>query len=114
MVPVEPPGLAASVREASAEWKELAYAVLPSAASRQFYRGHPTFGPRWTSLMDPARVPVLLVRDYGQGAIVLAQLGAAAVAPKPDMAVDRVEEAPAYLRVLSRNLIDWAAGGRVP
>ncbi len=107
-VPVEAPGLAASVRETSPEWQELAYTVLPSAASRQFYRGDETFGPRWTSVMDPARVPVMLVRSYGKGAIVLAQVGAAAVPPKRNMAADHTEEAPAFLRVFARNLIEWA------
>ncbi len=53
-----------------------AYTVLGSAATHQFYTGDETFGPRWTSLMDPQRVPLLLVRQYGRSEVAIAQLSA--------------------------------------
>ena len=98
----------ASVQEASPEWTELAYTVMRNAGDRQFYSGRATFGPRWTSLMDTARVPLMLVRAYGKGAIVFAQLGSPSVQPSREMAADRVEEAPAFVRTLARNLVAWA------
>jgi hypothetical protein len=110
-VSLEPTALATSVREISPEWTELAYTVLPNRGSRQFYNGRATFGPRWTSLMDTARVPVLLVRNYDRGSVVLAQLGAPSIASKPTMTGDGIEEAPAFIRAFTRNLIGWAGGG---
>ncbi len=113
-VSLDAPTLASSVRAASPAWTELAYTVLSNRGNRQFYTGSPTFGPRWTSLMDTARVPVLLVRGYGKGAVVFAQIGAPSNGPKPGMAADRLEEAPAYVRALGRNLIEWAGGRALP
>src|SRR3954463_16814641 len=72
--PVELPrqcSVSSSIREASPEWHDLAYTVLGSAATHQFYTRVETSGPRWTSLMDPQRVPVLLVRQYGRGEVAL-------------------------------------------
>ena len=112
--PLDAPGLVPAVREASAEWEELAYTVIPNAGRRQFYSGSETFGPRWTSLMDPARVPVMLVRNYGKGSIVLAQLGAPSILPKRDMAADRLQEVPAFIRSLAGNLIGWAGARQAP
>ena len=66
---------ASSVRGASAEWQELAYTVMSSASTAQFYTGETTFGPRWTSLMDPARAPLLLVKRHAKGEVALSQLG---------------------------------------
>ena len=67
--------LYSNIRAASSEWRELAYTELRSGASNQFYTGNETFGPRWTSLMDPAHAPVLLVRKLGAGEVVVAQMG---------------------------------------
>ena len=53
-----------------------AYTVLRSGASNQFYTGNETFGPRWTSLMDPAHAPVLLVRRLGAGEVVVVMVAA--------------------------------------
>jgi hypothetical protein len=105
-----PADLVASVRQASPDWKELAYTVLANSASRQFYVGYETFGPRWTSLMDTARAPVMLARDYGKGSIVLAQVGSPSVRPRRDMAGADLQEVPAYVRTLAQNLIAWAGG----
>jgi hypothetical protein len=60
--------------------------------------------------MNPARMPVLLVRNYGRGAIVFAQLGAPSVPPKRDMDAERIQESPAFVRALATNLIRWAEG----
>src|SRR5208282_571794 len=60
---------------ASPAWQELAYSVVAATEYAQFSRPVDTLGPRWTSLMDPVRVPVMLARDYGSGSVVLAQLG---------------------------------------
>ena len=97
-----------SVGRSSAEWSELAYTVLSSVSSGQFYSGDAPFGPRWVSLMDPARVPLALARKYGRGEIVFAQLGTCEIRPKADGAANEVERAPLYLRALAKNLITWA------
>jgi hypothetical protein len=109
-----------TVANFSADWRELAYTVVSSVSTGQFYGGDETFGPRWVSLMDPARMPLALVRHYGKGEIVFAQLGTCNVAPKPGVAAGQIERAPLYLRELAKNLITWAqppltsndAGGR--
>jgi hypothetical protein len=96
------------MRAASASWRELAYTVVANRADSQFARPWETFGPRWTSLMDTARVPVILARDYGAGTVVIAQLGAWIIPPKPQMNPDRLQEAPLHLRKLAENLMNWA------
>ena len=110
-----------TVANFSADWQELAYTVVSSVSTGQFYSGDETFGPRWVSLMDPARMPLALVRRYGKGEIVFAQLGTCNMAPKPGVAAGQIERAPLYLRELAKNLITWAqpsplksndAGGR--
>jgi aminoglycoside/choline kinase family phosphotransferase len=95
---------------ASPAWQELAYSVVAATEYAQFSRPVDTFGPRWTSLMDPVRVPVMLARDYGSGSVVLAQLGSWYVHPKEKMNSDRLQEAPEHLRKLAENLVGWAAG----
>jgi|SRR5579859_107153 len=103
--------LYSSIRAASSDWRELAYTVLPSVASNQFYTGNDTFGPRWTSLMDPARAHVLLVRKMGAGEIVLAQMGRWNIAAQPDMDEVRRRAAESPLARLAENVVRWASGG---
>ncbi len=98
---------ASSVRAATKEWRQLAYTVVWNASMHQFYVGYETYGPRWTSLMDPARMPVLLVRQEGQGDVAFAQLGAASLVPVATN-VDQAERCPEYLRKFVANLIAWA------
>jgi hypothetical protein len=93
--------LSSSIGLASPEWHELAYTVLASVATHQFYTGDPTFGPRWTSLMDPSRVPLLLVRHYGNGEIAIAQLSSCSLPVRA--------EPPPYLRQFVDNLLRWAS-----
>ncbi len=92
---------------ASAEWRELAYTVLPSVSSGQFYSGDEPFGPRWVSLMNPARVPLLLSRSFGQGTIVFAQLGTCNIRPQPNGISGSVDRAPVWLRELAKNVVVW-------
>jgi hypothetical protein len=82
---------------------------MPNTGGGQFHRNWDTFGPRWTSLMNQARTPLMLVRRHGAGAVVVAQLGNWSVSAKPKMSTDRSEEAPAFWRQLARNLIAWAS-----
>src|SRR5262249_17514570 len=104
--------LSISMRAASSDWLELAYTVLRSTATNQFYTGHETFGPRWTSLMDPARAPVLLVRRLGAGEIAVAQVGRWSVGSQPDMdSVRRRVDASPIAR-LAENIVRWAGGGK--
>jgi hypothetical protein len=100
--------VATSIGSFSADWIELAYTVVSSVSTGQFYSGDEPFGPRWVSLMDPARVPLVLLRSYGKGEIVFAQLGTCNVAPKPDVQSGQIERAPLYQRELAKNLITWA------
>jgi hypothetical protein len=99
-----------SMRAATPAWRELAYSVVSSTEHDQFSRPADTFGPRWTSLMDAVRVPVMLERHYGSGTVLVAQLGAWYIHPKVKMNPDRLQEAPAHLRKLAGNLVEWAAG----
>jgi len=101
--------LQSSIREADSQWHELAYTVIGNVSSRQFSFDDPTFGPRWTSLMDPARVPVLLSRDVGAGHIIVAQLGTATAVSRPDVR-SVLDQSP--LPQLVRNLVGWAAAAR--
>jgi hypothetical protein len=105
--------LYSGIRAASSDWRELAYTVLHSGASNQFYTGNETFGPRWTSLMDPARAPVLLVRKLGAGEVVVAQMGGWNIAAQPDMDAVRRRTAESPLARLAENVIRWAGGGAV-
>jgi hypothetical protein len=103
--------LTSSIRTASSDWRELAYTVLPSVASHQFYTGNETFGPRWTSLMDPARAPVLLVRKLGAGEVVVAQMGRWNIAAQADMDAVRRRTAESPQARLAENVVRWAGGG---
>jgi hypothetical protein len=105
-----PPAVPWSIRAASPQWRELAYSVIGPSTYGQFSHPVDTFGPRWTSLMNPLRVPVMLARDYGAGTVVLAQLGSWYVPAKKNLNPDRLQEAPAHLRTLANNLIAWASG----
>jgi hypothetical protein len=105
--------LYSSISAASSDWRELAYTVLHSGASNQFYTGNETFGPRWTSLMDPARAPVLLVRKIGAGEVVVAQMGRWNITAQPDMDAVRLRSAESPLARLTENVIRWAGGGAV-
>ncbi len=93
--------LSSSIQQASPEWHELAYTVLGSVATHQFYTGDETFGPRWTSLMDPQRAPLLLVKQYGKGEVAIAQLSACSLPVRA--------EPPPFLRQLVDNLLHWAS-----
>lgn len=94
--------------EASRDWRELAYTVSSNIGGGQFNRNWETFGPRWTSLMNQARMPLMLERNYGAGSVVVAQLGSWNAAAKPKMSAGRGDEAPPFLHQLVRNLISWA------
>ena len=98
-----------TVANSSPDWQELAYTVVSSVSTGQFYSGDEPFGPRWVSLMDPERMSLALVRRYGKGEVVFAQLGTCNIAPKPGAAAGQIDRAPLYLRELAKNLIAWAA-----
>jgi hypothetical protein len=102
-----------SIRAASSEWRELAYTVLRSSATGQFYSGNETFGPRWTSLMDPARVPVLLVRKWGAGEVVVAQMGRWSTPAQSGMDVVRRRTAESPLATFVENVLRWAGSNAV-
>jgi hypothetical protein len=97
------------MRVLSGEWRELAYTVLHSGATTQFYTGYETFGPRWTSLMDPVRVPVLAVRTLGAGEIALAQMGQWNLSASPNMDAIKQQTANSPLGVFAGNLVRWAS-----
>ncbi len=97
------------MRKASEDWRELAYSVLRNRSGGQFSNGRETFGPRWTSVVDPARVPVILARHYGAGTVVIAQIGHHESPPRLKMNPDRAAEAPPHLRRFVRNMVGWAA-----
>jgi hypothetical protein len=105
---VEATSLMPGMRAASSSWQELAYTVVSSSSEGIFARSLETFGPRWTSIMDPARVPVILAREYGAGTVIIAQLGVWRIHPKARMNPDRIQEAPPHLRKLAENLVNWA------
>jgi len=98
-----------TIANSSPDWQELAYTVVPSVSTGQFYSGDQPFGPRWVSLMDPSRMPLALMRRYGKGEVVFAQLGTCNIAPKAGAAAGQIDRAPLYLRELAKNLIAWAA-----
>ena len=103
-----PNTLRANMFDAARDWHELAYTVLSNSGGGQFHRNWETFGPRWASLMNQARMPLMLVRKYGAGWVMVAQLGSWNAGAKPKMSADRSEEAPPFLHRLARNLIAWA------
>ncbi|MFN7994289.1 MAG: hypothetical protein U0Q18_11830 [Bryobacteraceae bacterium] len=100
--------LSCSIRSASGDWQELAYTVMHSGAGDQFYRGDDTFGPRWTSLMDTARVPILLVRKLGKGEIVVAQMGRWNIGAQKNMEEVRKRAAESPLAHFADNVVRWA------
>ena len=103
--------IASSIRSASGEWQELAYTVLDSMASGQFYRGDGTFGPRWMSLMDPSRAPVLLVRKAAAGEIAIAQMGRWSIPAQRDMDAVRRRASESPLAAFVENIVRWANSG---
>jgi len=105
---VQAASLMPGMRAASPSWQELAYTVVPTSSDSIFARPFETFGPRWTSLMDPARVPVVLAREFGTGTVIIAQLGIWRVHARRQMNPDRLQEAPPHLRKLAENLVNWA------
>ena len=52
----------------------------------------------------------MLARDYGRRTVIVAQLGAWDISPKPRMNSDRLQEVPLHLRKLAENLVSWAGG----
>ena len=100
--------LSSTIRAVSDEWRELAYTVLHSRATTQFYTGYETFGPRWTSLMDPVRAPVLVVRKLGNGEVAVAQMGRWNISASQDMQAVRQEVAKSALGKFAENLMRWA------
>lgn len=100
--------LAGTIRTVSSDWRELAYTVFRSAATTQFYTGYETFGPRWTSLMDPVRAPVLVVRKLGSGEVAVAQMGRWNIPASPDMEAVKQEAVKSPLGIFARNLLRWA------
>jgi hypothetical protein len=102
--------VATSIQKSSPEWRELAYTVSQSVNTTQFYTPYETVGPRWTSLMNPARLPLALARKYGAGEVVIAQFGTCNIPPKPQVPAGQVDQAPIYLRELTKNLVMWAQG----
>ncbi len=104
--------LSSTIRTVSSDWRELAYTVLHSRATTQFYTGYETFGPRWTSLMDPVRAPVLVVRKLGSGEIAIAQMGRWNVSASADMPRIREQVARSALERFAGNVIRWAGEPR--
>ncbi|MCX6621602.1 MAG: hypothetical protein NTY38_11110 [Acidobacteria bacterium] len=98
-----------SMRKASRDWSELAYSVLPNRSGGQFANGRETFGPRWTSVAAPARVPLILVRRYAAGTVVIAQIGHHETPPRPELNPDSTAEVPPHLRQFVRNAVAWGA-----
>jgi hypothetical protein len=97
-----------SVRAASPAWEVLAYTVLNNSGGGQFGSGRDTFGPRWTSMLDKAYAPLLVVRRYGSGYVVLAQLGPWNIHPQANMSSNRIDLAPLHLRRFAENLVAWS------
>ncbi|MPY87298.1 MAG: hypothetical protein GEU99_05200 [Luteitalea sp.] len=102
--------LHSSVRSASPDWTELAYTVLYARGRDQVWYAHRTFGPRWTSLMNPARVPIMLARKVGRGEIVLMQTGVAMSSPRRSVGPDPgLPAPPSHLATITANLVAWAS-----
>jgi type 1 glutamine amidotransferase len=101
--------LASSIHSTNGEWQELSYTLLASPGSGQYANGRETFGPRWTSLMNHRRVPLMVARRYGSGSVVVAQLGAAHVrSGGSGPAAPPVDAAPLALQKLAENLVGWS------
>jgi len=96
------------MRAASPAWRELAYTVVMSGNAEQYARPWDTFGPRWTSLINTVRMPVMVAREYGAGTVIVAQMGVWNTPPKAQMNADRLQEVPPHLRKLAENLMNWA------
>lgn len=96
-----------NISEASHDWRELAFTVVASVNTEQIQWGYETFGPRWTTLHNSARRPLLLSRKLGDGEVLFAELGACHVFSKPQMAAERQGEAPLYLREIVKNIFLW-------
>jgi hypothetical protein len=105
---VEAATLLPGMRAASSSWEELAYTIVPNSDGGMFARALETFGPRWTSIMDPARLPAVLARKYGAGTVIIAQLGVWRVHAQQQMSPDRLQETPPHLSKLAQNLVNWA------
>jgi hypothetical protein len=73
----------------------------------QFNMGWETFGLRWTSLMNQARIPLRLEQRFGAGADAVSHLGMCSMSARPKMSPDRIEEAPPFLQQFARNIIAW-------
>jgi hypothetical protein len=97
-----------SIRSAGGDWQELAYTVLHSVSGNQYYSGAGTFGPWWTSVMGPVRVPVLLARKLGRGEVVVAQIGQWSITAREDMDKVRARMAESALARLAHNIARWA------
>jgi len=96
------------MRAASSSWEELAYTVVPNSDGGMFARDLETFGPRWTSIMDLARLPAVLARRYGAGTVIIAQLGVWRIHAQLRMSTDRRQETPPHLSKFAENLVNWA------
>jgi len=73
----------------------------------QIQWGYATFGPRWSSLLNSDRRPLLLTKKLGDGEVLLAELGSCNILPKPGMTTGKTDEAPIYLRELAKNILRW-------
>jgi hypothetical protein len=101
--------LSSSIESATPEWEELAYTLLVGTGSGQYANGRETFGPRWTSMMNRRRVPLMVARRFGSGWVVVAQLantripagGLGPAAPPPD-------PPPPILERLAGNVVAWS------
>ena len=98
----------ANIEGTSQDWRELAYTIVSSVNTQQIQWGYGTFGPRWTSLLNSSRRPLLLNKKLGAGEVLLAELGSCNSLPKPGMTAGQMDQAPLYLRELANNLLHWA------
>ncbi len=101
-------GVSPNIAGTSQDWQELAYTVVSTANLEQIQWGYGTFGPRWSSLLNSDRRPVLLTKKIGKGEVLLAELGSCNILPKSGMSTGQEAEAPAYLREFVQNLLNWA------
>jgi len=101
-------GTTANIVGTSGGWQELAYTVLPSVNLDQIQWGYGTFGPRWTSTLNSARRPVLVSKKFGDGEILLAEMGNCNILPAPGLITERTDDAPLYLREFINNIVRWS------
>ncbi len=99
---------------ASEPWSELAYTTVETLNTEQVQWGYQTFGPRWASTFEDAHKPTLLFRKFGRGEVVVADIGACEILPKPKMSQNKIAEVPFYLGEFSRNVVAWAADRQAP